>query len=938
MAERLTFTLEGRDQLSRVLGHAGESADRLRQSMEDAADGSGQALLTLTQDADGRLRDMEGRFLSAADAAALMATRTDDLARPTTTWSEAADKAGVAGEAFKKSLISLAPAAIPAAASLAPIAPAVLAGAAAAGVFALALGKQMSAMSDAAKAEEKYAVAVEESGATSEAAIKAQAAYAKQMAQLPPATRQAAAALSVFKEEYQEWSDSLATDTMTPVVHGLAAMQGILPKLTPMVKGFAGELDRTVTLAAGGVASPGFDAFAQRMGEFSTGVMEDANDGLVTFLRTLDTDAVGQGVGEFLAWAREQGPVVGDIMRNLAGTLINMLEASSDLGVSMLQIVGVLSELAAAVPPEMISTLLQLAIAIKVVNLAAAGGLAARTAIAALGTQLVTMRTAAAAAPGPLAAAGAAIGTLSRTAKLAIAGTGIGLLIIALSELSAGAEQAPPDVDKLTGSLKQLGATGKTTGEAARAFGSDLGGLYDKVRSLTDPSTTDQVQQFIVSFGGLATWDSTPVKQAKENLDAIDKALASLVSSGNSDLAAAAARRLSEEYIKGGGTAEEFTGELDDYDTALQNSRFEQELAADAMGLYGRQAQETKAKLDAQKQSADGLRQALFALSNVNRDATGAMSDYEAAVDAATKAAEDNGRSLRMVNGVLDLNSDKARANDAALRDLAAKTEAAAASAREQGKSNEYVNGVLDKGKKQLVDHAGKMGLDKSAADALARSYLAIPERTIRTRGNIEDLRAKLDSAKSLLKKVPDSRKAAVRANISQLEAEVARAERLLSGIPDERVGVGIYLQATSWDQDANGVPDAIQGRASGGMVGFPGGGAVRGPGTSTSDSILTRLSNGEYVVRAAAVVKYGQPFLDAVNQGRLDVASAVPAGVAARAPQPGRAAGATSQVAVNNYHFTVQGAVDPVSTAKQIRTLLLKDKRTNGGKGLGIG
>ncbi|RSS49970.1 hypothetical protein, partial [Streptomyces sp. WAC01280] len=82
MAERLTFVLEGRDNLSRVLGHAGNSADRLRRTMEDAADGSGQALLHLTQDADGRLRDLEGRFVSTADAAALMAHRTGQGARP----------------------------------------------------------------------------------------------------------------------------------------------------------------------------------------------------------------------------------------------------------------------------------------------------------------------------------------------------------------------------------------------------------------------------------------------------------------------------------------------------------------------------------------------------------------------------------------------------------------------------------------------------------------------------------------------------------------------------------------------------------------------------------------------------------------------------------------------------------------------------------------
>lgn len=47
-------------------------------------------------------------------------------------------------------------------------------------------------------------------------------------------------------------------------------------------------------------------------------------------------------------------------------------------------------------------------------------------------------------------------------------------------------------------------------------------------------------------------------------------------------------------------------------------------------------------------------------------------------------------------------------------------------------------------------------------------------------------------------------------------------------------------------------------------------GGPIRGPGSATSDSILARLSDGEYVVRAAAVKKLGLARLHAINQGRI--------------------------------------------------------------------
>lgn len=51
---------------------------------------------------------------------------------------------------------------------------------------------------------------------------------------------------------------------------------------------------------------------------------------------------------------------------------------------------------------------------------------------------------------------------------------------------------------------------------------------------------------------------------------------------------------------------------------------------------------------------------------------------------------------------------------------------------------------------------------------------------------------------------------------------------------------------------------------------GYAAGGPVMGPGTGTSDSIHARLSDGEYVVRAAAVKKHGVGFMNHLNQGGM--------------------------------------------------------------------
>jgi hypothetical protein len=69
------------------------------------------------------------------------------------------------------------------------------------------------------------------------------------------------------------------------------------------------------------------------------------------------------------------------------------------------------------------------------------------------------------------------------------------------------------------------------------------------------------------------------------------------------------------------------------------------------------------------------------------------------------------------------------------------------------------------------------------------------------------------------------------------------------------------YAARTAADASAKAV-DAWVNQPSG----YASGGMVRGPGTGTSDSILARLSAGEFVMRAAAVNRLGAGFMSAIN------------------------------------------------------------------------
>jgi hypothetical protein len=82
---------------------------------------------------------------------------------------------------------------------------------------------------------------------------------------------------------------------------------------------------------------------------------------------------------------------------------------------------------------------------------------------------------------------------------------------------------------------------------------------------------------------------------------------------------------------------------------------------------------------------------------------------------------------------------------------------------------------------------------------------------------------------------------------------------------------------------------DANSAGGGGASVTAAGGGHIRGPGTSRSDSIPAWLSNNEFVIQAKRVRQYGLGFLHAVNQGRFKMPKFNMGGLVSRmiAPSP---------------------------------------------------
>lgn len=94
----------------------------------------------------------------------------------------------------------------------------------------------------------------------------------------------------------------------------------------------------------------------------------------------------------------------------------------------------------------------------------------------------------------------------------------------------------------------------------------------------------------------------------------------------------------------------------------------------------------------------------------------------------------------------------------------------------------------------------------------------------------------------------------------SAIKIKVAKdAFKKLLTKPDIAIAVGIGLVALG---------AFIKSQSNRSLQGFAEGGLIKGPGGPKSDSILARLSAGEYVLKASTVEKLGLPFLNRLNAG----------------------------------------------------------------------
>jgi hypothetical protein len=194
---------------------------------------------------------------------------------------------------------------------------------------------------------------------------------------------------------------------------------------------------------------------------------------------------------------------------------------------------------------------------------------------------------------------------------------------------------------------------------------------------------------------------------------------------------------------------------------------------------------------------------------------------FEQAIDDASAAAKRNGKTAKDHGNELDIDSQKGRDNQQALKGIAA-------AYNNLDPASKAAAGSTERARAQFLKAADAMGLNSEAAKALAADWFHMPTK------------------KQML----------VASNAKEEADRVKRLQNLIDGLTGKSITIETVYKRTITGGTGNpGVYGAN--KADGGYI--------SGPGGPRDDLIPAMLSNGEYVVNAAATARY-LPELRAMN------------------------------------------------------------------------
>lgn len=652
-------------------------------------------------------------------------------------------------------------------------------------------------------------------------------------------------------------------------------MQSSFSKLTPEARNaamatiFGSDAVRAATILYE-AGSKGIDGWVKSVNDsgYATRVAATMTDNLAGDLERLK--------GAFETALISSGSGANKVLRDMAGSLTSLVNWYNQLSPAMQSNVAIASGLAGAVGVLGAGLLLMLPRI-----------MAVRAELVALGVTAGTVRVA-----------------LATLAKATVILAALGTIVYAVERLQNAMKPAGADVDKLTASLLELANTGNTSGELSKRFGADLDEFGKALKRINDPSGFDKFIDNLYSITTFGQGEWGGLESMKDKVKDLDAGLTNMVKNGAIDQAAEAFDRLAQTANENGVSTEKLRTMLPGYATALQQSSLQAGLAAASQKQLGDSASTTADQIQDTRTQAEKLKDVLAALNGVAISAAEKEIGFRSSLADLTQAVKENGYSL-------DVTSEKGRAVKGAFLDAASGALAHAEAVAQQKDSVEAGNAVLEQDIAILRRQMEAAGFSASAIQGLISQYAQLPvsaetridAKTGQAVADLQDVQAEIRRTNSKTVTV-SALTAAAEQNLRALgyrvthmpdgrvsieiptgapSAAVSAIQGRINSVRGKSVNVNVYYRTHGMpsDADGNGMSDFVQAPyARGGLVRryaaggpvhmYPQGGPVAGPGTGTSDSIQALISNGEYVVKAAAVRKYGVGMFDRLNAMRL--------------------------------------------------------------------
>lgn len=419
-----------------------------------------------------------------------------------------------------------------------------------------------------------------------------------------------------------------------------------------------------------------------------------------------------------------------------------------------------------------------------------------------------------------------AAGALGKVGKAAgIAGAAFAGFVAA-DAISRIGDDAVPGIEELTTKLLDLADAG-----VAAKIGADFDDLGTSIDRLTDKNWSQTINDNLSGMlGGLGS--GRALREARADIDGLDAALAQLASGGHADIAADALDNLIAAQGLTATEAEQLRSILPQYGDALAGIENDAKLAGDSSWAAAHGIEAVGEAADDAETPVDRLGQALEDLEAII-EGRQSFRDYEQAIDDfADRLAERQDLIKDLKEAQRELNQAETPAERKAARESIAAI------------------------KEELADYALTLDTGEQAGRDWQESLEALALGALSTATQLTGL----DQRKYLRKARKDFVDAAM--DLGETRREAQRLWEELTQLEEVDPTITVTYKTKGLNSLRN--QQKLYGDA------YADGGHVLGPGTGTSDDIPAWLSNGEYVIKAAAVAKYGTAMFDSLNTMRF--------------------------------------------------------------------